>query len=232
MDDLSIGGVTPMSTLDYPGALAAVVFCRGCPWRCPYCHNAALRESTEGGGQDFDAVLAWLESRRGLLDAVVFSGGEPTGQPGLAAAITAVRRLGFATGLHTAGMFPEALAAVLPLCDWVGLDIKAPRAAYARISGLPGSVEQAFASLARLVQSGRTFETRTTWHPALLDEADLITLAQELAEARAGHWVIQAFRPDGCADPDLVAGGPAHLPPLLLARLRAAAPGLTITVRD
>ena len=138
-------------------------------------------------------------------------------------------------GLFQAGQNTITVPRGIPLeglLAGMGLDIKAPRAAYARIPGLPGSAEQAFASLARPVSSGLSFETRTTWHPALLDETDLIALAQELAEARAGHWVFQAFRPDGCADPDLVAGGPAHLPPLLLARLRAVAPALVIAVRD
>ncbi|MEL7638942.1 MAG: anaerobic ribonucleoside-triphosphate reductase activating protein [Solidesulfovibrio sp.] len=232
MDGLTIGGVTPLSTLDFPDALAAVIYCQGCPWGCPYCHNEPLREMGGQGERDAASVLSWLESRRGLLDAVVFSGGEPTLQAGLAATLAAVRALGFKTGLHTTGMFPDALAEVLPLCDWVGLDVKAPRAAYDRITGRNGGGAAAFASLALLLRSAIPFEARTTWHPGLLDETELVALAGELAAAGADRWVIQAFRPDGCADQALAAAGTTVFPPDLVTRLQAAAPRLTITTRS
>jgi pyruvate formate lyase activating enzyme len=231
MAGLIIGGVTPFSTLDYPDSLAAVIYCQGCPWGCPYCHNASLRETTDLGGRDGASVLDWLKGRRGLLDAVVFSGGEPTLQRKLAATMETVRTLGFKVGLHTTGMFPDALAAVLPFCDWVGLDIKASRAAYSRITGVGGG-EAAFASLGLLRQDSVAFETRTTWHPDLLDEASLSELAGELSRENAGQWIIQAFRPEGCASPRLAANGPAVFPPHLLSRLRTAAPNLTIKTRD
>lgn len=232
MEGLTIGGVTPLSTLDFPDALAAVIYCQGCPWGCPYCHNEPLRDLDAPGERDAASVLHWLESRRGLLDAVVFSGGEPTLQKGLAETLAAVRDMGFKTGLHTTGMFPKALAAALPLCDWVGLDIKAPRAAYDRITGRAGGGQAAFASLDLLLESAIPFETRTTWHPGLLDEAGLIALAGELAAAGTVRWVIQAFRPDGCVDEELAAAGPTIFPPDLVARLQAAAPRLTIATRS
>jgi len=233
VDGMRIGGVTALSSLDYPDALSAVVFCRGCPWRCPYCQNAALREIGPGEeGQEFSRFVDWLEGRRGLLDAVVFSGGEPTLQPGLSEAMTTVRDMGFRIGLHTAGIFPKTLAGVLPLCDWVGLDIKAPRALYARASGMIGGDRAAFASLGLLREAGVTFETRTTWHAALFDEAALTRLAGELAEEDAGTWMVQAFRPNGCTDAKLAAAGQAVFPSGLLDRLRAVAPGLTIALRD
>ena len=231
MNGLIIGGVTPLSTLDFPDALAAVIYCQGCPWGCPYCHNEPLREITDQTERDSASVLTWLEGRRGLLDAVVFSGGEPTLQDGLAPVLEAVRAMGFKVGLHTTGMYPDALSGILPLCDWVGLDIKAPRSAYDRITGVSGSGEAAFASLARLLGSGVPFETRTTWHPGLLTEAELAELAGELAAADAGRWIIQGFRPDGCTDPELAAAGPAVFPPDLVTRLQAAAPRLTIAAR-
>ncbi|GAB7082368.1 anaerobic ribonucleoside-triphosphate reductase activating protein [Megalodesulfovibrio paquesii] len=250
---LNIGGLAPLSTLDYadpdtPGALAAVLFCQGCPWRCPYCHNAALQPNHQptnpthaaglasGAGAvgtlSWAECLAWLGSRRGILDAVVFSGGEPTRQPALRQAMAEVRALGFRLGLHTAGMFPEALAALLPRCNWVGLDIKAPRALYDRITGRPGSAEPAFASLELLQRSGVAFEVRTTWHPALLDEAALLALAGELGAFGPLRWSLQAFRPQGCADAELAAAGPVMFAEDLLAQLRNTAPSLTITLRE
>lgn len=230
---MRIGGVTALSSLDYPEALSAVVFCRGCPWRCPYCHNAALRELAPGEeGQEFDRFMDWLEGRRGLLDAVVFSGGEPTLQPGLASAMTRVREMGFRVGLHTAGIFPKTLAGVLSLCDWVGLDIKAPHGSYPRASGVIGGDRAAFASLDVLKASSVPFEIRTTWHPDVLDEAALTLLAQELATAGVVTWALQAFRPQGCADPQLAASGQTIFPKGLLDRLSAVAPGISITFRE
>ena len=84
---LQVGGLVPLSTADYPDHLAAVVFCQGCPWRCPYCHNPHLLPRRSDAPIDWADVLAFLERRRGLLEAVVFSGGEPTLQPALADAI-------------------------------------------------------------------------------------------------------------------------------------------------
>jgi pyruvate formate lyase activating enzyme len=232
MSDLVIGGLTPLSSVDYPDALAAVVFCQGCPWACPYCHNGALRDATARGRRDWPSVFDWLTSRQGLLDAVVFSGGEPTLQPALGPAMDAVRHLGFRVGLHTSGMFPDALGALAPRCDWVGLDIKAPLAAYDRLTGRPDSGRTAFTSLQRLLAAGLALEVRTTWHPQLLGEPAMLALAGELVRAGARHWVLQAFRPSDALDPDLKATGPTPVPPPLLARLRQAAPGLAVTTRD
>ncbi len=86
-------------------------------------------------GKRWPEVVEWLASRRDLLDSVVFSGGEPLLQHGLAGAMWQVRSLGFGVGLHTAGIYPERLAGMLPLVDWVGFDVKAPFSDYARVIG-------------------------------------------------------------------------------------------------
>lgn len=190
---LYLGGLTPFSTVDYPGALAAVVFCQGCPWRCPYCHNAHLQEGS-GEGPLWSSVLGWLETRRGLLDAVVFSGGEPTLQADLPRAVMQARALGFKVGLHTAGCDPKALRWLLPLVNWVGLDIKGPRRLYDRITGRPGSAALAWESL-RLVQaSGVPFQVRTTVDPELLPPEALAVMEAELAEVGAAPPVYQTCR--------------------------------------
>jgi pyruvate formate lyase activating enzyme len=207
--DVRVGGFEPFTSTDYPDALAAVVFCQGCPWRCGYCHNPHLIEPRGEDERDFARILAWLASRRGLLDAVVFSGGEPTAQPGLEDAIDAVRELGFLVGLHTGGAYPRRLAQVLPKVDWVGIDVKAPVADYANVTGVPGSGITALASLDLVRSSRATFEVRTTYHPTLTPPEAMERLARELAGRGIGRWVLQAFRATGCANHDVVAAAPS-----------------------
>jgi len=173
---LKIGGLTPFTTIDYPDHLAAVIFCQGCPWRCGYCHNRNLLDADVPGDLCWDKVLAFLESRRGLLDAVVFSGGEPTGQPSLKQAVQAVREQGFLVGLHTAGAFPETLNEVLPYLDWVGMDLKAPFHEYARITGVPGSGDAARESALLVREGGVAHQFRTTLDPLLLTDGRLESL--------------------------------------------------------
>ena len=158
---LTLGGLTRLSASDYPGKLAAVVFCQGCAWRCGYCHNAHLQPRRGREEIAWSDVLAFLQRRRGLLDAVVFSGGEPTLQAGLAPAMREVKALGFLVGLHTAGIVPRRLAEVLPLVDWVGMDVKAPFDRHERVTGVRGSARRARASRALVLASGVACEFHT-----------------------------------------------------------------------
>ena len=194
---LRVGGLTPLTTIDFPGRLAAVVFLQGCPWRCGYCQNPGLIAADAPGAMSWDHVRAFLERRRGLLDGVVFSGGEPTLQAGLSDAVQEVRELGFAVGVHSAGMYPERLAALLPSLDWIGLDIKAPRLEYDTVTGVPGSSAKARASLAHVLRSGIAYECRTTWHAGLFALDRLLALGQELAELGVKRWSVQNCRVDG-----------------------------------
>ncbi len=182
---------------DWPGELAATVFCQGCAWDCPYCHNPGLRAIQADEVISWASVIDFLSSRRGLLDAVVFSGGEPTLQSTLPDAIGEVRALGFRVGLHTAGMAPERFAALLPSLDWVGFDVKAPFAAYPRITGVERSGDKALESLRGLLASRVLYEVRTTVHPSLLSPADMIELKAQLLDLGVENFVVQQFRPQG-----------------------------------
>jgi pyruvate formate lyase activating enzyme len=144
--------------------------------------------------------MAFLRRRQGLLDGVVFSGGEPTLQADLADAMREVRALGFKIGLHTGGMVSKRLADVLPLVDWVGMDVKAPFADYSRVTGVAGSGERALEGLQLVIESGVAHEIRTTVHPALLPDSDIVHMGHALAEQGVKHYVIQAFRSQGCGD--------------------------------
>jgi len=203
---LRVGGLTRLSTTDWPGELAAVVFCQGCPWRCSYCHNPQLLRTRGPSEIAWGDVLAWLRRRQGLLDAVVFSGGEPLAQPGLAEAMRSVRALGFRVGLHTGGACPRRLSQVLSLVDWVGFDIKAPFSDYASITGAPDSGVRALESAKLLIATSIACELRTTVHPRLLDSEAVERLADELVALGARRYVLQEFRDEGCADPSLVDG--------------------------
>jgi len=203
MSTLQVGGFTPLTTIDYPGELAAVVFCQGCPWRCRYCHNPALLARGADTAYDWAAVLSILQRRRGLLDAVVFSGGEPTLQQGLAEAMATVRGLGFKVGLHSAGCYPERLADLLPLVDWVGLDIKALPEDYPALTGVPGSGDKAWRSLQLLVASGVRHEVRVTVHEGLLPMPQLTALVARLGQAGSQSIALQACHWRHVFDPSI-----------------------------
>ena len=200
---LKVGGLTRLSTCDWPGQLATTVFCQGCAWDCPYCHNPGLRPAHSDQLISWTSVLDFLASRRGLLDAVVFSGGEPTLQSALLNAVEDVRKLGFRVGLHTAGMVPERFVPLLPLLDWVGFDVKASFADYVRITGVERSGEKALASLRSLLACHISYEVRTTVHSALLSLDDMHKLKEELLSLGVTHYVIQCFRSQG-ARPELL----------------------------
>lgn len=214
---IQVGGFNAFSTVDWPGKLAAVVFLRGCPWRCGYCHNPELQTRTGPAPIAWDDVEAQLVRRRGFIDGVVFSGGEPTADRALPDAIARVRELGFAVGLHTGGAYPERLEALLPQLDWVGFDCKAPADRYTALTGVPGSGERAWRSAASVAASGRAHEFRLTFHPRLLAADDAERAARAAAALGVQRFVLQAFRHHGCHDAGLAtdAALPSALPAAL-----------------
>lgn len=197
--ELRVGGLARLSTCDWPGELVATVFCQGCPWSCGYCHNPHLIPPDAERRIGWPDVLSFLASRRGLLDGVVFSGGEPTLQAVLPEAMRAVRALGFRVGLHTAGPYPARLAEVLKLVDWIGFDVKAAFDDYERITGVAGSGAKARAGLVQVLASGVACDIRTTVHDALLDRAALAGLASDLAALGVRDHRLQPFREVGSA---------------------------------
>jgi pyruvate formate lyase activating enzyme len=223
---LRVGGLVPFSTTDWPGRMAAVVFTQGCPWRCGYCHNPHLIPSAGDDERDWSDVLEWLGTRRGLLDAVVFSGGEPTAQPAIVDAVAATRALGFAVGVHTGGMYPRRVPSLLKQVAWFGIDVKAPSLDYESVTGVRASGLGAFVTLQLVREAGIAHEVRTTVHPLLTPPDRLDRLARELAVVGVADWVLQPFRTQGCASAELVAAAPhgASIDDRLLERLREHVP--------
>lgn len=216
---LRVGGLVPLTTLDYPGRLACVLFCQGCAWRCRYCHNPQLIPPRGADEHSWEQVLAFLQRRRGLLEAVVFSGGEPTLQEGLPDAMAEVRQLGFAVGLHSAGIKPEALARALPLADWVGFDVKSLAEDCQAITGVRGSGAANWRSLEYLLQSGVDHECRTTVHWHLIDPPRLMLLGRRLQAYGVRRFVVQLVRTPRMLDADLPVAAPQGSLPELWAGL-------------
>ncbi|QAY69665.1 anaerobic ribonucleoside-triphosphate reductase activating protein [Xylanimonas protaetiae] len=212
-----VAGLVRLSTVDWPGRLAAVVFLQGCPWRCVYCHNEAILDPRAPGQVPWSDVVELLDRRRGLLDGVVFSGGEPLLSPALPGAIAEVRERGFAVGLHTGGAWPKRLASLLDdgVLDWVGLDVKHLPERYAAVTGVPSSGRAAWAALDALLASGVAHEVRTTVDPTVHTRADILALAARLAARGVQHHAIQEARPDGLAADHAAAFAGWHLRDLL-----------------
>lgn len=200
---LQIAGLTPLSTVDWPGRLGAPAFLQGCPWRCTYCHNSAILDTRLPGVVPWSRVADLLRRRRGLLDGLVLSGGEPTRQAGVVAAAREVKEAGFLVGLHTAGAYPSRLRELLPYVDWVGLDVKAPARLYQAITRTGGpttTADKAFASLRLVLDSGVDVQVRTTVDPTVLADADVTELTTALADLGVRDHVLQQVRPDGATD--------------------------------
>lgn len=202
---INVGGVETFSTVDFPEHMAAVVFLQGCPWRCPFCHNTSLQPIDAETDFVWEKFLGFLEKRRGILDAVVFSGGEPLVQNSLEEALDDVIALGYKTALHTGGYRPEALRRVLPKLDWVGFDVKAPLTAdaYRKATGGYDKIDNVRQSLNALLESGVDFECRTTCDPRILNIEDIYAIADSLKKAGVKTYRLQRYRQvEGDATPD------------------------------
>jgi pyruvate formate lyase activating enzyme len=209
-DDLQIAGLVSLSTCDWPGKLVATVFLQGCPLVCTYCHNPELLDPRTPGTVTWQQVCELLTKRHGLLDGVVFSGGEPTRQAGLAPAMREVRARGFGVGLHTAGPYPKRFAEVLPLCDWVGLAIKAPEKLYGAVTGVQSAAAKAFACLRVALDSPVDLQVRTTVDPMIMSDDDVAGLTGILSHLGVREHVIQTVRAEG-ARPEFAERLAAHL---------------------
>lgn len=205
---LRVAGITPFTTIDFPGKLSAVVFVQGCPWRCAYCHNPWMQsrdfapELEHGSWEEVERLPA---RRRGLLDGVVFSGGEPTIDPALPDAVRRVREWGFAVGLHTGGAYPARLAEILSDLEWVGLDVKASPDSpekFEAVVGAKGATARFLEVFRRVRESGVRFECRTTAHPDYLANDDLLELARWLEREEVENFALQIYRrPPGLIAP-------------------------------
>ena len=194
---ITIGGVETFSVVDYPGKISAVVFMQGCPWRCPFCYNKHLQTINQETNFIWENFFEFLKKRQGILEAVVFSGGEPLVQDGLENAIDEVKALGYQIGLHTGGYRPELLEKILPNLSWIGFDIKAPFGSekYKKAIGVEVALPQVIKSLDLVINAKIDFECRTTCDPRILIVDDIYNIAKELKEKGIKKYHLQKYRP-------------------------------------
>ena len=195
---MKIAGIQKSSFVDYPGHVAAVFFTMGCNWRCFNCHNQALLSGSAADSTlPEHEALAWLDTRRGLLNAVVVTGGEPTLQPRLANFLQELRARDFLVKLDTNGSRPEILRRVLDegLVDYIAMDLKAPMEKYPYICDVPVDQQLINESIDVIMGHGAAdridYEFRTTVIPQLTHE-DVLTMARRIRGAR--RYVLQQYR--------------------------------------
>lgn len=205
---IHVGGLQPFTLIDFPGLMAAVVFLQGCNLRCSYCHNPGLLDSKGPGDITWPEVIEFLEKRRGFLEGVVFSGGEPLMQDGIEDAVRRVRDMGYQVALHTNGFFPERLELLLfqNLLSYVAMDIKSSSDGYRTSFGVD-TTDPVVRSARLLAGSGINHEFRTTVHPQIITDGDILRVADMLQGIGADHFILQKFRPGNVLDPDLKASG-------------------------
>ena len=192
---MRIGGLQKLTLLDYPGKVACTVFLSGCNLRCPYCHNPGLvlPEQSEGSEIPEAEVLSFLERRKGKLDGVCITGGEPTLQLELPEFLEKLRRLGYAVKLDTNGTNPAMLKALLQerVLDYVAMDIKNSPSRYAETCGGIDCLSRVRESAALLMDGTVDYEFRTTAVAELHDDDSFREIAQWIAGAK--RYYIQCF---------------------------------------
>ncbi len=197
---MKIAGLQKMTLLDYPGKVACTVFLGGCNFRCPFCHNSELITGGEAA-MDPAELIGFLEKRKGLLDGVCVTGGEPTLHKDLPELLAAIKALGFAVKLDTNGYRPEALKSLLDaeLVDYVAMDVKSDPRGYAQAAGLAdldlSNVEE---SLRILLSDRVDYELRTTLVEPLHTEDSILGIRDWLQNLVPGkpvrHYFLQPFQ--------------------------------------
>lgn len=196
---MRISGLQKMTLLDYPGKIACTVFLGGCNFRCPFCHNGELLDGSAEIIMDEREFLSFLSKRKGLLDAVCISGGEPTLQPGLAALLEQIKAMGYLTKLDTNGSRPEVLKELVSrdLLDYVAMDIKNSPDLYGQTAGAPVQLQKIEESIRFLTEEHLDYEFRTTVVAQLHDCASIARMGEWVAALAQGkktkRWFVQPF---------------------------------------
>ncbi|MEW6540519.1 MAG: anaerobic ribonucleoside-triphosphate reductase activating protein [Bacillota bacterium] len=199
---IECGGFNKLSLVDWPGKIAATVFLRRCNFRCPWCHNLGLVETSEKDTPvPVDDVLCYLKTRRAMLDGLVVTGGEPTLSHRLSLFLARVKEIGLPVKLDTNGSRPELVCGLLDegLVDAVAVDYKVPLRLYGWLVGFKNP-ECVAATIATVLRR-RCGYVRTTIVPGLHTGELLAEMVKAFPELNKTNYRLQGFRPGSCLDP-------------------------------
>ena len=199
---MKISGLMKLTLLDFPGHVACTVFLAGCNFRCPFCHNGSL---VRGGDQDIgkEELFAFLKKRRGVLDGVCVTGGEPLMNADIGELIREIKSLGYLVKLDTNGSYPERLGALLEegVIDYVAMDIKSGASGYASACGVSVDIEKIRKSIELIKSSGVEHEFRTTVVKGLHTEEDIVGCAALIGAGEP--YFLQSYKEsDDIIDPN------------------------------
>ncbi|MBF0386706.1 MAG: anaerobic ribonucleoside-triphosphate reductase activating protein [Candidatus Omnitrophica bacterium] len=185
-----LGGLLKFTLIDYPGRLAAVLFTQGCNFRCPFCHNPELvLPDLFHAPLGVEEVFVFLEKRRGQLQGIVVTGGEPTLHPDLPEFLARIKALGYLVKLDTNGSRPDVVRklAEARLVDYWAMDIKSSLANYCKASGVEVDLEAIKTSIAVIKAAGVEYEFRTTALKGLVDDRDIVDIGSLLGSSQPYH---------------------------------------------
>jgi pyruvate formate lyase activating enzyme len=202
---MKIGALQKVSLIDYPGEICAIVFTQGCNFRCPYCHNPEL-VNPEMYGECLleEEIFSFLAKRKGKIDAVSITGGEPTIQNDLIDFVKRVRKTGYSIKIDTNGSQPEVIEKLISmkLLDYIAMDIKSPAGKFKSITKSDISYHKITQTIELIMKSGIPYEFRTTVLKRLLDENDIVNIAHSIRTARL--YILQQFVPSKVLDRGLM----------------------------
>jgi len=192
---MKIGALQKISLIDYPGRISAIVFTQGCNFRCPYCHNPELVDPGQYGPLlPEEEVFSFLERRRGKLEAVTVTGGEPTLQTDLEQFLQQIKEMGYLAKIDTNGSNPTMLERLIRgrWVDYLAMDVKGPLHKYGQIAKAKVETAKILRSIELIASSKIEHEFRTTVVRSQLDPEDLSATAKLL---KRGLYVLQSFVP-------------------------------------
>lgn len=198
-----IGGVQKSSLIDFPHKIAAIVFTQGCNFSCGYCHNPELIDFSLKSHFGYNEFFEFLNTRKGKLDGVVLTGGEPTLQSSLRDFIIRIKELGFEVKLDTNGTNPSVLEKLISenLLDYIAMDIKAPWEKYALITRTEIATENLKKSVDLIMSSKVDYEFRTTVVKSQLSFEDFEKIGEQINGAK--RYYLQKFVPSKILDKSL-----------------------------
>ena len=192
---MNIGGLQKTSLLDFPDTISAIIWTIGCNFRCPFCYNRDIVLGIIGTISEED-ILSFLEKRKGLLEGLIISGGEPLMQKNIVQFAEKVKKLGYLIKIDTNGMHPEKHKELIDkkLVDYIAMDVKAPKNKYDKLTDVKTDIKKIEKSIEIIRNSAPDYEFKTTFIPELLTKEDIVSIAKWLKGSK--RFYLQQFKND------------------------------------